>query len=187
MNNKKMPYVSIFFAIILIVFGFSLEFISAYQVDAKETDQSRQTIDRNYSNINNELNALVKSLKIAGFNQSKYYEEIINKNDKYLLEIDTVNNRVTNIVSLTEKVLAECVKMPEVDRDITSKCEVLKKNKELVVNTYISVIEVFNEEVELCNDWLLNNSKEASVKKYSNEDFPNYMDLDSDGVYNGKF
>ncbi len=187
MAKRKIPFIFIIVAIILLVFGFSLEFVVGYQVDAKEMDHSRQVIDRNYRNMNDEMQSLADSFKGAEFSESKYYQEVIDNNEKYLAEISNINKRMTNMQSLSTKIFAECLKMPLNDRDINTKCEVLKRNYELINNTYISVIAVFNKEVELCNDWLIENAQDIKAKEYTSAEFTEYLDLDEDGILNGKF
>lgn len=187
MEQRKLSIISIFTAIILIVFGFSLEFVTSYRVDAKEMDHSRQIIDRNYRHMNDEMNNIAKNFKVASFTKEKYYQDVLDGNKAYLLEFNGITERLLNLKSLSMTVIAQCDKMPQIDRDINNKCDVLKKNYELIVNTYISLIDVFNSEVELCNSWLIENQKTKKALPYLSTDFADYIDMDEDGQYNGKF
>lgn len=187
MNNNKLSFLTISIAIILLVVGFSFEFLNGYKVDAQEMDFSRQIIDRNYRHLNNEMYVLADLFESADFVQAKYYQEVYDNNAKYLSEMASVNKKMINLKNLSNLVLQECEKMPSIDRDINSKCEVIRKNYELVHNTYISLVDIFNEEVVLCNQWLEDNALTVRAKQFENLDFIHYIDLDQDGQTNGKF
>lgn len=187
MNKKKLSFVMISSAIILLVIGFFLEFLNGYKVDAQEMDLSRQIIDRNYRHLNNEMLVLAELFETSDFVQAKYYQEVFDKNDKYLLEMTRVNSKMINLKSLSTLVLSECDKMPSIDKDINNKCEIIRKNYELINNTYISLIDIFNEEVLLCNEWLEEKGSVDKAEQFENLEFTHYIDLDEDGETNGKF
>jgi len=166
MNKRKASVFTIIIAIFLIMGGFSLEFVTAYEVDAREMSLSRQVIDRNYRNFNNKLSDITRRIETASFSKSKYFQDIVDNEFLYAREMNEIESELKEVRAFSKTLFNECTKMSILDSDIQSKCDVMQKNQKTVIETYEKIVEIYNDEVKLCNEWLENNLSDQRIKEH---------------------
>lgn len=156
--KRRTSFLFVAASIVLLILGFSLEFILKYQIDTKNSESSRQVIETNYQNFNNNAYGISKKIETASFAEKKYFQDIVEKKAVYQNEIVEIENDLSYLKSFSQQLQAECSKIPVTDFEFLSKCEVIAKNEESIKLQYEKVLKNFQEEVHLCNEWIKNNN-----------------------------
>lgn len=182
MKKKKIVSVSmIFFALVLIVTGYSILFINDYTADAEETIFSASIIKNNYKPNSIDLENISRKIKEMGIFDVKYYNQVKKNYDENIEELRVIERNIQNVEPTSKNLLYQCDIMDYNDYDIDNKCDTIAYNYESIINAYVSMVNKYNEVIAGYNEW----NKQDALEKYESSNYSDYVDINLDGVFSG--
>lgn len=191
MKKKKniIIILSVLFVLVLILYGI-VSFILDYNNSKKVIEQNINIINEEYGNFKDDVDefSLMRDEIYENILNQIYYETFANNviewNNKF-----TEYTKIVNDISKFDKILGKtCLNKTYINTSINQKCEIFVETYEIVINSYINDVELYNQHIEKYNNWKLekdnaNNSKE--IEKFDTK-IIKYIDYNNDKEYLGK-
>ena len=187
MSKKKKNILIIISIIILIITTITIGiyiFLSNIQKDKQKTEQNIQNIKNTYETFKNKIDTFDEKRQnvMQALSQGFYFETAEQTSlewNKLFVEYDEC---VINIKQEIEQLDNLCNTV-YLDNDINTKCQVYKKNYEIMVNTLINDIDTYNTKLEEYNTWTDSNTQYNKVALFTSKEYKEYIDYDKDNIY----
>ncbi len=181
-KTRMLSIFSMFIATCLIITGYSMIFISDYVVDAKETQSSLALIKNSYSSYMMDVEVISSEIKAINAFDIKYYKEFKEQNTFNNQILRNLEQKIKNIETTSELLLDECSNRGFNDYEIENKCLIISENYESLINTYVSIVQNYNERLDSYNNFYKNDK----LPRYYSDYYDKYVDINGDKIFLGK-
>ncbi len=187
-KSKKVLILSLV-GITCIIWGLITMFITSVKKDQKEMNARMDTIIKKYDEFSKNIEGFSKTRDEIhqGFLDSIYYENLEKNDTGYKNKLYDYEKLVSSI-SKNSKVLRNYCQegIYYSSSDVNSKCIAFKQGYEEMVNSFVSDVDLYNDNIKKYNEWLTTENKTESLKLESYETKKVYIDYNKDGKYSGK-
>lgn len=187
-KSKKVLILSLV-GITCIIWGLITMFISSVKKDQKEMNARMDTIIKKYDEFSKNIENFNKKRDEIhqGFLDNIYYETMEKSDTEYKNKLYDYEKLVSNI-SKNSKVLRNYCQegIYYSSSDVNSKCIAFKQGYEEMVNSFVSDVDLYNDNIKKYNEWLATENKTDALKLESYETKKVYIDYNKDGKYSGK-
>ncbi len=192
MKNKKK--IIIIISVVLILLGvisfFGYKFYQSIVKDREELNKQVNEILDNYNifkdNIKN-INIKREEIYNSIF-KDNYYMEMSNKQDDWMKLLDDYEKEVEKLDNDSNNLKENCENVNFINKDVEVSCDSFSSNYEIIINSFVQDIELYNQNIDSYNEWVDNNKdkKYNKMDKYISDKYTNYIDYNNDGIYLGK-
>ncbi|MBE6152843.1 MAG: hypothetical protein E7166_01260 [Firmicutes bacterium] len=189
-KNKIIIIILIILTVITMLGLIIYNFYKGYKEDKIKTQNKIIKINENYTNFNyylNEFNNQRTTIYSEIF-EDKYYSDFNNNINNWNTLMSSYNDLIKKIDNESKYLKENCINSKIYHIEITPKCSSFVDNLEMMINLYISDVNVYNENINTYNAWVLENPEESYnvIDNFINKDYTVYVDFNNDGVFLGK-
>lgn len=189
-NKKKLIIILIVLVVIVIISYGIISFVSDYKNSKKELEQNINVINNEYDNFKEEIDGFssIRDDIYENILDQIYYEtfekNVLEWNNKF-----SDYDKIVNDITKYDKLLGEkCLNKTYINTIVNQKCEMFIETYEMLINLFITDINLYNEHIEKYNKWKIENDSSngsKTIEKFSSK-IIEYVDYNNDKKYLGK-
>ena len=190
-KNKKGIITVLIILIILVALGLIIyNFYKGYKEDKAKTNELINNINNGYNDFVAGLNDINNKRETVYTNIFKetYYTDMQNNIDSWNTMIDEYSKTIASLDNSSKYLKDNCLNIKFYHSEINPKCASFVENYEMVINYYITDIEIYNKNIDSYNIWANENDEDSYtiIDKFVNNNYTEYIDFNNDGVFLGK-
>lgn len=190
-KNKKGIITVLIILLILVALGLIIyNFYKGYKDDKAKTNELINNINNGYNDFVAGLNDINNKRETVYTNIFKktYYTDMQNNIDSWNTTIDEYSKTIESLDNKSKYLKDNCLNIKFYHSEINPKCDLFVENYEMVINYYITDIEIYNKNIDSYNTWANENDEDSYkiIDKFVNNSYTEYIDFNNDGVFLGK-
>lgn len=165
------------------------KFYQSYKNDKLETQKKINEIIENYDAFivdSDNITTIRDNIYNEVFSNN-YYEEMDLKYSEWKQILNNYESSITALDSKFKVLKDECKNIRIMNSEINTKCGSFNNNYETIINLFVNDIEMFNYNIDLYNEWIIEQELEdkTELEYYVSTNYTDYIDYNSDGKYRG--
>ncbi len=174
-------FLLVLLAIFMVAGGGTVAFIEAYDQDIEDQKNIAVSVSKEYLSFNDKTIEFSEQLEQFENVFGKYFEDM-KQNKEITLDTLIEMENILKEVNENTPVLKKTCGMTQIsDKEILKQCLVFQKNYEMMINTFVKMVNSYNEAVEDYNRW----STVDQLETYTSLIATDYIDFDQDGTFLG--
>ncbi len=195
MKNKKkiIIIITVILSILIIIGGLGLlvyKFYKGVINDRKVTENQVNLILDKYKTFKDNIVIINEKREVIyeTIFKNNYYSQMQGKQDEWNNLLKEYEDALTKLDKDSKSLKKSCLNNKLINNDVIISCDSFNSNYELIINSFVQDIELYNQNIESYNNWVDTNDSGKYVKmdKYESNNFKDYIDYNSDGIFLGK-
>mgnify|MGYP004620170865 CR=1 FL=1 len=184
-KNKKKVIILMATGFFLLIGGIIIYVVTSYQDTQNEMKQRMNEISTTYqdfkqkiSSFNEKRDAIYQDMM-----QDMYYQTLQEKDAAFKQTLQEYEQIADEIKKDYQKVETNCKNSLYPDVSINQKCEAFILGYEQTINSFVSDVDLYNQNITAYNTWSQENNQQP-LEKYKTK--KEYIDVNGDRIYKGK-
>lgn len=183
--QKKVVILSII-GVISISIGFGIEFIHSLKEDRVNTLARMDVVVTEYKNFSDAIDTFndIRNSLYLNYLEKPYFDTMAQSDASVKEMLSKYEISVNNITAATNKMVDLCGTIYFPDSEVNKKCKGFPEVYEQVVNSFVSDVKLYNNNILKYNDYQKENGTTLSLEGYQTD--KKYIDFNKDKKYDGK-
>lgn len=173
-------------AFILIVVGIILYLVLTYQDNQNEVKKRMETVTSLYTDFREHVDAFndKRNEVYQTVMQDMYYQTLQEKDTEFKALYTAYEETVDVINDDYDQLKDKCINVLYPDVSVNNKCEAFVIGYEQVINTFVSDVAIYNQNIDAYNTWAQENNVTQTLTPYETD--KDFIDVNGDREYNGR-
>lgn len=190
-NKKKLIIILLIILLVLGVLGFGIyKFYNGIVEDKKNTEKQIKLILDNYDVFKKNINEVNNKRDIIydEIFKDNYYNEMNGNQERWETLIKDYETLIEKLDKESKILKRDCKGNTFLNNDLSKSCESFSNNYELIINSFIQDIELYNTSVDSYNEWVEANEDKTLQKfsRFESKKYKKLIDYNKDGEFLGK-
>ena len=194
MKNKKkiIIIITVILSILIILGGLVLlvyKFYKGIINDRETTENQVNLILDNYKAFKDNIVIINEKREIIyeTIFKNNYYSQMQGKQDEWNNLLKEYEDALIKLDKDSKNLKKSCINNTLINNEVIISCDSFNSNYELIINSFVQDIELYNQNIDSYNNWVDSNSGNyIKMDKYESNKFNNYIDYNNDGIFLGK-
>ena len=186
--KEKKNHVGLILALgfILIVVGIILYLVLTYQDNQNEVKKRMETVTSLYTDFREHVDAFndKRNEVYQTVMQDMYYQTLQEKDAEFKALYTAYEETVDVINDDYDQLKDKCINVLYPDVSVNNKCEAFVIGYEQVINTFVSDVAIYNQNIADYNTWAQGNNVTQTLTPYETDQ--DFIDINGDREYNGR-